>query len=160
MPIMEGWEVSPDRIEKYEKMLGQDDVGDPIITSKCRLSKENGFLLVSDNGFAWRIQVTYMRGSLMSMGKSKWVRWHDVNNIQLQKPGVIILWVNKRKDGALIVDGKGNPKQKKWKLILQQNKNEPKPHFRQRQADFFNIFAEIYNRNRVETIPSTSDSRI
>ena len=32
MPIMEGWEVSPDRVEKYEKMLGQDDVGDPIIT--------------------------------------------------------------------------------------------------------------------------------
>ena len=96
----------------------------------------------------------------MSMGKSKWVRWHDVNNIQLQKSGVIILWVNKRKNTELIIDGKGNPKQKKWKLILQQNKGEPKPHFRQRQADFFNIFAEIYNRNRVETIPSTSDSRI
>ncbi|MGB5909821.1 MAG: hypothetical protein WBH31_01370 [Promethearchaeia archaeon] len=160
MPIMEGWEVSPDRVEKYEKMMGQDDVGDPIITSKCRLSKENGFLIVTDNGFAWRIQVTYMRGSMYSMGKSKWVRWHDVNNIQLQKPGVIILWVNKRKNGELIIDGKGNPKLKKWKLILQQNKNEPKPHFRQRQADFFNIFAEIYNRNRVEEIPSRSDSRI
>ncbi|MFX1260432.1 MAG: hypothetical protein ACFFAN_21495 [Promethearchaeota archaeon] len=160
MPIMEGWEVSPDRVEKFEKMMGQDDVGDPIITSKCRLSKENGFLVVTDNGFAWRIQVTYMRGSYMSMGKSKWVRWHDVSNIQLKKPGVIILWVNKRKNGALIPGKKGMPKQKKWLLILQQNKGEPKPHFRQRQADFFNIFSQIYGRNRVETSPSMSDSRI
>ncbi|MFX1495122.1 MAG: hypothetical protein ACFFBZ_12625 [Promethearchaeota archaeon] len=160
MPIMEGWEVSPDRVEKYEKMMGQDDVGDPIITSKCRLSKENGFLVVTDNGFAWRIQVTYMRGSYMSMGKSKWVRWHDVGHIQQKKPGVIILWVNRRKKGELIIDGKGNPKQKKWLLILQQNKEEPKPHFRQRQADFFNIFSQIYERNRVETSPPMSDSRI
>ena len=68
--------------------------------------------------------------------------------------------LNVPKLNFLIIDGKGNPKQKKWKLILQQNKHEQKPHFRQRQADFFNIFAEIYNRNRVETIPSTSDSRI
>ncbi|MHA2430108.1 MAG: hypothetical protein ACXACC_03630 [Promethearchaeota archaeon] len=160
MPIMEGWEVSPDRVEKYEKMMGQDDVGDPIITSKCRLSKENGFMVMSDNGFAWRIQITAMRGSMYSAGKSKWVRWHDVNNIQLQKPGVIIVWVNKRKHGDLIIDGKGNPKLKKWKLILQQNKNEPKDHFRRRQSMFFDIMAEIYNRNRVEEIPSTSDSRI
>ena len=157
---MEGWEVSPDRVEKYEKMMGQDDVGDPIITSKCRLSKENGFLVMTDNGFAWRIQITYARGSLISSGKSKWVRWHDVNNIALKKAGVIIVWVNKRKNGALIPDKKGYPKLKKWLLNLQQNKHEPKPHFRQRQADFFNIMAEIYNRNRVETIPTTSDSRI
>ncbi len=160
MPIMEGWEVSPDRVEKYEKMVSQDDVGDPIITSKCRLSNENGFLVMSDNGFAWRIQVTYMRGSLMSMGKSKWVRWHDVYNIQQKKPGVIYVWVIKRKNGALIPGKKGIPKQKKWALILQQNKHEPKPHFRQRQADFFNIMAQIFERNRVETIPPTSDSRI
>jgi hypothetical protein len=157
---MEGWEVSSDRIEKYEKMMGQDDVGDPIITSKCRLSKENGFLVMSDSGFAWRIHVTYMRGSYMSMGKSKWVRWYDVNNIALKKTGVIIMWVNIRKDGQLKIDKKGNPKLKKWLLILQQNKNEAKPHFRQRQADFFNIVAEIYNRNRVETSPPMSDSRI
>ncbi|MFX1460611.1 MAG: hypothetical protein ACFFBT_14190 [Promethearchaeota archaeon] len=160
MPIMEGWEVSPDRVEKYEKMMGQDDVGDPIITSKCRLGKENGFLVMSDNGFAWRIQITAMRGSMYSAGKSKWVRWHDVNSIQQKKPGVLYVWVNKRKNGALVIDGKGNPKLKKWALILQQNKNEPKDHFRQRQAIFFNIVAEIYNRNRVETIPPTSDSRI
>ncbi|MFX0033678.1 MAG: hypothetical protein ACFE8E_10310 [Candidatus Hodarchaeota archaeon] len=161
MPIMEGWEVSEDRVEKYDKMMGQDDVGDPIITSKCRLSKENGFLVVTDNGFAWRIHVTYMRGSYMSMGKSKWVRWHDVQNIQEKKPGVIILWVVVRtKEGQYKPDKKGNPKLKKWLLILQQNKHEEKVHFRQRQADFFNIFSEIYNRNRVETVPATSDSRI
>jgi len=34
MPIISGWEVSPDRIKKYEKMMSTDDVGDPIITSK------------------------------------------------------------------------------------------------------------------------------
>jgi len=74
MPIMSGWEVSHDRVEKYEKMMGQDDVGDPIITSKCRLGKENGFIVASNNGFAWRIQMTAMRGSMYSSGKSKWVR--------------------------------------------------------------------------------------
>lgn len=161
MPIMEGWEVSPDRVEKYEKMMGQDNVGDPIITSKCRLSKENGFLVVSDNGFAWRIHVTYMRGSMYSMGKSKWVRWHDVYNLVEKKPGVLVVWVVVRqKDGSPKLDKKGNPKAKKWLLILQQNKGEEKPHFRQRQADFYNIFSQIYNRNKVETIPATSDSRI
>ncbi|MFX1481463.1 MAG: hypothetical protein ACFFCI_25570 [Promethearchaeota archaeon] len=158
---MEGWEVSPDRVEKFEKMMGQDDVGDPIITSKCRLSKEDGFLVVSDNGFAWRITVTYMRGSMMSMGKSKWVRWHDVNNIVEKKPGVLILWVVVRqKDGSPKIDKKGNPKLKKWLLILQKNKGEEKPHFRQRQADFYNVFFPIYDRNKVETPPQTSDSRI
>ncbi len=52
MPIMSGWEVSPDRVDKFEKMLNTDPVGDPIITSKCRLGKDNGLLVASNNEFA------------------------------------------------------------------------------------------------------------
>ena len=84
MPIMSGWEVSPDRVEKFEKMLSTDPVGDPIITSKCKLDRENGFIVASDNGFAWRIQTGFST-SMYSMGKSKWVRWHDVDRIDLKK---------------------------------------------------------------------------
>ena len=59
MPIIEGWEVSPDRLDKFEKMLRTDPIGDPILTTKCMLGGDNGFLIVSDNGLAWRIQVSY-----------------------------------------------------------------------------------------------------
>ncbi len=49
---MEGWEVSTDRKEVFEKMINMDSIVEPIITSKCVLGNENGFLIVSDNGFA------------------------------------------------------------------------------------------------------------
>ena len=101
MPIMDGWEVSSDRMEKYEKMISQDSVGDPIITSKCKLNKDLGFLVASNNGFAWRIQAG-MRTSMYSMGKSKWIRWHDVDRIDLKKEGVILVYIKVRnKDGTL-----------------------------------------------------------
>lgn len=160
MPIMDGWDVSSDRVEKYEKMISTDAIGDPIITSKCRLNKENGFLIASNNGFAWRIQITAMRGSMYSAGKSKWVRWHDVDRIDEKKPGVLISYIKLRKNGTLKLDGKGNPKLKKWPLILQQNKNEEKDHFRQRQAAFFGIMTDIFNQNKGDSDPPTSDSRI
>ncbi|MBY9011883.1 MAG: hypothetical protein KGD70_05875 [Candidatus Lokiarchaeota archaeon] len=161
MPILDGWEVSSDRVEKFEKMLSQDSVGDPIIASKCRLNKENGFIIASNNGFAWRIQITAMRGSMYSSGKSKWVRWHDVDRIDLKKEGVLLAYIKVReKSGTLKVDGNGNPKLKKWPLILQQNKNEEKDHFRQRQAAFFGVMSDIFNSNKVDTDPPTSDSRI
>jgi len=161
MPIMSGWEVSPDRMEKFEKMMSTDPVGDPIITSKCRINRENGFLIASENGFTWRIQITAMRGSMWSSGKSKWVRWHDVNRIDLKKEGVLIIYLKIRtKNGTLKLDGKGNPKLKKWPLILQQNKNEEKVVFRQRQAAFFGIMSDIFNQNKGDTDPPTSDSRM
>ncbi|MFX0075036.1 MAG: hypothetical protein ACFE96_06305 [Candidatus Hermodarchaeota archaeon] len=161
MPIMDGWEVSSDRVDKYEKMMGQDNVGDPIITSKCRLNKENGFMVASNNGFAWRIQITAMRGSMYSAGKSKWVRWHDVDRIDEKKPGVLIAYIKVRSgDGTLKLDGKGNPKLKKWPLILQQNKEEEKDHFRQRQAAFYGVMTDIFNQNKGDSDPPTSDSRI
>ncbi|MFX0046696.1 MAG: hypothetical protein ACFE8G_00875, partial [Candidatus Hermodarchaeota archaeon] len=111
---MSGWEVSPDRVEKFEKILSTDPVGDPIITSKCRLGSDNGLLVGGTNGFAWRIQ-TGMNTPMISMGKSKWVRWHDVDRIDEKKEGVLIAYIKVRdKSGALKIDGKGNPKLKKW----------------------------------------------
>jgi hypothetical protein len=156
MPLMDGWEVSSDRYEMYEKMMSMDNVGDPIISSKCRLNKDNGFVIISNNGFAWRIKITAMRGSPLMSGKSKWVRWHDVDRIDEQKAGVLVLYIKVReKDGSLKLG-----KLKKWKLILQQNKDEEKDHFRQRQADFFSVTSDIFNQNKGDSDPPTSDSRI
>ena len=160
MPIMSGWEVSPDRVEKYEKMLGSDPVGDPIITSKCKLDKENGFIVASNTGFAWRIQ-TGFGTSYMSMGKSKWIRWHDVDRIDLKKEGFILTYIKVRqKDGTLKIDGKGNPKLKKWTLKCHPNKNEDKGHYAQRRSAFFSIMSDIFNQNKGDTDPPTSDTRI
>jgi len=160
MPIISGWEISPDRVEKYNKMLSTDPLGDTIITSKCKLGKDNGLLVASDNGFAWRIQAG-MGTSYMSMGKSKWVRWHDVDRIDLKKEGIILTYLKVRdKNGNLKIDGQGNPKLKKWTLKCHPNKKEDKGHYAQRRADFYNIMSDIFNRNKVDTDPPTSDSRI
>lgn len=160
MPLMDGWEVSPDRIEKYEKMISQDPVGDPILASKCRLGKDNGLLVGATNGFSWRIQAG-MSTSMYSMGKSKWVRWHDVDRIDLRKEGILFVYVKVRqKDGSLKIDGKGNPKLKKWMLVLNRNKDEDKGHFAQRRAAFHSVLSDIFNQNKGESDPPTSDSRI
>jgi len=160
MPIMSGWEVSPDRVEKYEKMLNTDPVGDPIITSKCKLDRENGFIVASNNGFAWRIQ-TGFGTSYMSMGKSKWVRWHDVERIDLKKEGFVLVYLKVRqKNGPVKLDGKGNPKLKRWRMILRKNKDEEKGHFAQRRSAFFMVLSDIFNQNKGDSDPPTSDSRI
>ena len=160
MPIISGWEVSPDRVEKYEKMMSSDDIGDPIITSKCKLGKDNGFLIASNNGFAWRIQAG-MSSSMYSMGKSKWVRWHDVSRIDLKKDGFLLAYVKVRdKNGTLKLDGKGNPKLNKWPLILKPHKNEDKGHVMQRSSNFYKIMSDLFNQNKGDTDPPTSDSRI
>jgi len=159
MPVMEGWEVSHDRIGKFEKMMAQAPIGDPIITSKCKLDKENGLLVVSDNGFAWRIQMG-MGTARWSAGKNKWVRWHDVASIIPKKQGQSQVVLKIRKNGTLKLDKKGNCKTKSWKLTLNRNKDEQKPHFKLRQEAFNNILSEIYGRNRVETDPPTSDSKM
>ena len=160
MPIMEGWEVSPDRLEKFEKMIGSDPIGDPIITSKCRLGRDNGLLVASDTGFAWRIQTGFST-SMYSMGKSKWVRWHDVDRIDLKKEGFILLYLKVReKNGPVKLDGKGNPKLKKWAFSLNKNKNEEKTHYLQRRSAFFPVISDIFNKNKGDTDPPTSDSRI
>ena len=157
--LIEGWEISTDRIDKYEKMISTDPIGNPIITSKCKLDRENGLLVVSDNGFAWRIQMGFTTG-FGSAGKSKWVRWHDVSNITPRKDGVILVELKIRKYGSLLLDGAGNPRKKRWKFTIQQNKEEPRPNFIQRQKDFNNIMSELYERNKGEADPPTSDSRM
>ena len=160
MTILEGWEVSPDRIAKYEKMLSSDPmIGDPLLTSKCKLDRENGLLLVSDNGFAWRVQAG-MTTSMYSMGKSKWIRWHDVANIIPKKNGQELVELKIRKGGSLILDKKGNYKIKKWKLTIKPNKGEPKADWNVRLSSFNNMMLEIFNHNKVETDPDTSDTRM
>jgi len=160
LPIKPGWEVSSDRVEKLEKLTGDFPIGDLIITSKCKLDKENGLLLVSDNGFAWRIQAGFKRG-MYSIGKDKWVRWCDVANIIQKKNGVAIVELKiRKKGGALIIDKKSNPKIKKWKLTMQRNKEEESSHFKERLQSFNNIMLEIFNRNKVTTDPPTSDSKM
>ena len=153
---MEGWEVSRDRIEKFQKMLSMDNVGDPIITSKCKLNSINGFIIVSDNGYAWRIT----GGGPVLAGMSKWIRWHDVANLIETKPGQILVEMKLRKNGLLIADEFSNPKIKKWKLTIKPSKGEPGAQFKQRKQYFYNIMSEIYNRNKVVTDPPTSDSRM
>jgi len=160
MPIINGWEVSPDRVEKFEKILSSDPVGDAVIVSKCRLGRDNGLLVACTNGFAWRIQAG-MSTSMYSMGKSKWVRWHDVDRIDLKKEGVLLVYLKVReKNGPLKIDGKGNPKLKKWLLVLNSNKDEDKGHFAQRKSAFHKIFSDIFNQNKGNSDPPTSDSRI
>ena len=163
MPIIEGWEVSPDRVTMYGEMMNSDDVGDPIITTKCVLDKDNGFLIVSDNGFAWKIvwgarQAMGPAWKMGQMGKSKWVRWHDVAGISPTKPGQIIVDVKTRKNGPLVLDKRGNIKIKRWKLTLNQNKGEPKNFWRQRMENFNPFISQIFEKNRSATDPSTSDS--
>ena len=156
--MLKGWEVSTDRIDKYEKMMSKNPIGDPIITSKCKLDKENGLLVVSYNGFAWRIKVGPFTNAWDSK-KSKWLRWHDVINVIPKKAGEIQVEITQRKNGSLNLDKKGSPKTKRWKFKIQANKGEQKAHWQQRQQSFNNIMLDIFNRNRGEGAPETSDSR-
>jgi len=155
--LIEGWEVSPDRVDYLEKILSTFPLGDPIITSKCKLDRENGLLAASENGFAWRIKMGFTTG-LASMGKNKWVRWHDMANIIPKKEGVILVEMKIRKNGSLILNGMGNPKKKKWKLTIQPNKGEQRPHFIERQQSFNGIMTDLMNKYKGDTDPPTSDS--
>ena len=164
MSILRGWELSPDSVKRYEKMMSTDPIGDPLLTSKCVLDKDNGLLIVSDSGFAWRLKPGMRQASVMGaatgVGKSKWVRWYDVANITPKKVGQSIVELKLRKNGSLMLDKKGNYKIKKWKLTIRQNKGEPKADFRVRQSSFTNMMLEIFNHNKVETDPETSESRM
>lgn len=157
MPITKGWEVSPDRIKMYDKIMASYPIGDPIFTSKCKLNKDNGLLVVSDRGFAWRIKMG-MGSSYYSAGKSKWIRWHDVANIIPTKNGQILIEIKIRKDGSLILDKYSYPKIKKWKLTIKPSKGEQKSFWLQRLQNFNQFISAIYNQNTVETDPPTSDS--
>ncbi|MFW9864712.1 MAG: hypothetical protein ACFFEN_01310 [Candidatus Thorarchaeota archaeon] len=64
----------------------------------------------------------------------------------------------KKRIGGVLLDKKGRYRLIKWKLTLIKNKYEQGLHFRQRRALFGNIMIDLFNQNRVETEPSTSDS--
>ena len=164
---MQGWEVSPDRLDMFQKMESSDPLGETILTTKCKLDKENGFLVVSENGFAWRIKMGFgqyaAKGAIRaaaSSGKSKWVRWCDVADFVPKKAGVVLVFVKIRKNGELKVDKKGNAKTKKWKFIVNKNKGEEKDHFKQRRDAFGDILKKLLEQYRPETDPNISDSRI
>ena len=159
MPIREGWELSPDRQDMFDKMMGMDPVGDPIITSKCHLGKDNGLLVVSNNGIAWRLKAGYST-SFYEMGKSKWVRWHDVGDLVPRKPGQLLAYIKLRKNGELKLDKKGNIKLVKWPFMVDRNKDEDKALFAQRKAVFNDVMLELFNQYRTASDPPTSDSRI
>jgi len=139
--------------------MKMDPIGDPIITSKCKRRDDYGFLIASNNGFAWRIQLGFSHGYAISAGKNRWVRWHDVHSITRKKDGVLLITVKKRKKGKLLVDRKGNPKLQDWKMTLNKNKREEKAYFLQRKAAFYDIMVDLFNRNKGEGDPPTSDSR-
>lgn len=156
---MDGWEISPDRIEWFEKIRSMYDIGDTILTSKCRRGSDNGFLVVSDKGFAWRIKMGFGQWIWQS-GQNMWIRWHDLYNVTLKKPGVIFVQVKKRnmKTKELIFDKKGNYNFKKWKLILLRNAKEEKPHWINRQQTFNDLFIQIWESHKTSEDPSHSDT--
>ena len=96
----------------------------------------------------------------MSRGKSKWVRWHDVANIIPKKNSQVLVELKIRKKGSLILNKKGNYKVKRWKLTIRQSKGEQKAQWIQRLESYNKIISDIYLRNKVETDPPTSDSRM
>jgi len=158
--LIEGWEVSPDRQYKFEQMLSTDDVGDPILTSKCNDFNYSGILLVSNKGIAWRRKRTIIDGIEIAWTKSsRWVRWHDVADIIPLRPGLIQIKVKRRKDGLLLTDKRGIPKTKNLKFQIERNKKETKIHFKQRKAEFFGIMMDLFDQYKSDTNPPTSDSR-
>ncbi len=159
MPILEGWEVSPDRTDKVDKMHSMYNIGDMIITSKCKRGNGQGFLVVSDRGIAWRIHASFNTG-VAAMGNNMWVIWNDLFEVLPKKPGIILVKVKKRnmKTKELILDKKGNYRLKQWKLSIVRNKNEPKEHFFSRRDSFNSIFNQIWEAHRTSEDPSYSDS--
>lgn len=156
---MEGWELSPDRQQQYDIIMERYPVGDPILISKCRFEPENGLIVVSDNGFAWRMKGGF-KGSFGVHGKNKWVRWHDIAEIKLKKKGQLLLLIKTRKNGELKLNRKGKPKTKKYILTLKPNQGEEKAKWKLRRENFYNIFSEIYNKNKGDSDPPTSDTEI
>ena len=84
LSLKEGWEVPPDRIDKYHKIMALYPIGSPIITSNCWLDSTKGFLIVSHNGFAWRFKSSFGASQLGAL-RTVWIRWHDVFTINSKK---------------------------------------------------------------------------
>lgn len=158
--VLKGWELSPDRKSMYDKIVSEDDLGETLLTSKCKLGREHGLIVVSNNGFAWRLKIGF-NTPMYKAGTSKFVRWHDVADIKAKSEdkGVLLIECYKRKKGTLVNKG-GKPKTFRWKATLERNKDEDKGHFVARRKDFYRLMKEIYERNKVEQPPEVSDSRM
>ena len=159
MPIKSGWEISQDRVDKFDKIRSMYNIGDPIITSKCKRSGGDGFLVVTDRGFAWRIHAGFSTG-VTAMGNNMWINWDDLYEIIPKKPGLILVQVKKRnmKTKELVLKKNGDYNFKKWKLLIYRNKNEPKDHLKARKQDFNSLFTQIWEAHRSSEDPYTTDS--
>ena len=102
---IKGWEVSYDRTNMYLLMMANLPIGNPIIASKCRLGGTKGFLIVSDNGFAWRFKWSILNPEHGYC--NVWIRWHDVAIIIPKKKGQVLVVIKKRKKGSLKFNRKG-----------------------------------------------------
>lgn len=58
------------------------------------------------------------------------------------------------------MNSKGYPKSFKLKFTVQKNKNESKPHFKKRRADFYRVMTEMWEKNKTKTPPEVGDSYI
>lgn len=148
MTIKEGWEVSSDRIKQFDRLL--IITGDAIVTSKCKLSNDLGFLVASERGLAWMVHISGRTAFKMDRTNTwNWWAWSAITDITEENSGQILF--NSKlydKTGHPKMDKEGNQKLKRSRLTLLPNKNEEEEHFRQRQRDFANIVIEIYNRNK------------
>jgi hypothetical protein len=124
--------------------------GDAIITSKCKLANDLGFLVASETGLAWFLHVSGRTAFKMDRTNIwNWWSWSVITDITEENSGQI-LFKSKLYDkkGHPKMDKEGNQKLKKSRLTLLRNKDEEEAHFRQRQLDFADILTEIYNRNK------------
>jgi len=165
MTIKTGWEVSSDREKQFEDLMANNPIGNPIITSKCIFDGKKGFLVLGDNGFAWKVKIG-VGSTLLDVGKKKWVRWYDVADILSKKKGEVeVLAYERMKTGDIKLDTgafsstKGELKTKKLKLKLMKNKKEPKDQWKEREESFHSVLMEIFSKYKVESPPAESDSK-
>ena len=159
--IIKGWEVPPNRIKLYVKMMAKYPLQNPLITSRCLLDKEEGLLIINDYGIAWNIYrgLAYWGADYVKYTRA-WIRWYDVADIILTKPNQVRVLMKRRKKGLLRLYIKGYIKMKKLKLTINKSKGETQPQFKQRLETYNTIMLEIFYCNRVEVDPPESDSEL
>lgn len=162
MTVLEGWELSPDRRKKFDQLMIQFDVGDPILISKCKLATRQGLIVVSDNGIFWRLKVTaglvlkyphnpWLQMSELKFGNNKWIRWENIHRLIPEKPrkGKIKIEMYRRdREGNIRRKRSGKPVVFRWRATLKRNKGENRKHFKARRRDFYRLLNEIFQRNK------------
>lgn len=163
MPLKPGWEVSPDREKQFQAIVETVPIGEPIITSKCKVDGDNGFLVAGKNGWAWTGKAGLMKlitGDFWSLGKKKWVRWYDVYKMGYNEKGLAVVEAVKRnKDGTVKKKKDGVPKTKAMILIADRNKDEPKDKWKERKKMFGEEFYMIFEKNKARVPPAETDSK-